>query len=78
MLVTETRAATLSPIQGEDAEIMIRKVLKGLESGAGWLPCSSEICQDYYWTELDMKTGNIAKLTCGRSRVYYCSYNYSN
>ena len=34
--VSEASAATLSPIQGEDAEIMIpiREVLSGLESGA--------------------------------------------
>ena len=34
--VTETRAATLSPIHGEDAEIIIpiREVLVGLEGGA--------------------------------------------
>ena len=33
---SETRAGTLSPIQGEDAEIIIpmREVLVGLESGA--------------------------------------------
>ena len=35
--VNETSVATLSPIQGEDAEIIIpiREVLSGLESGEG-------------------------------------------